>query len=201
MGGSFMINLRTSLKKLIGRNTDMPAYDMEFTIGEYVIRVNPSEFKRFWIGRPMPFYNGTKIRLDVSIQTPRKPINDNLDYEWELVTHKGNKLSQHGKDLIHLSDKDYHAFFPSRNKTKDVDFRANSHNYFFTKLSAIKINPLLDLDTYDLVIKAKDNQQVVCQFTLQDIDDYGKGYHINLWAIVISGMALIISAIAFLENK
>jgi hypothetical protein len=195
-----MISLKTSLEKLIGRVIKMPAYDMEFKVDDYKLKINPSELKRFWFGRPTPFYNGTNIWLDLTVLAPRKKdIGEDLNYTWELVTHKENKPYQNGQGSLHLSTKDHHTFKFWMNKKTDLYYSTSDLYQIFTKSKAIHIEPILDIDTYDLVLRAKGKEKVICQFTLQNIDEYGREYH-NMWSSNVVGIVFgfLLTLIIFL---
>jgi hypothetical protein len=181
-----------------GKN--MPAYDMDLKVDDFIIKVNPSELKRFWFGRPTPFYNGTRIPLDIVVTVLMKKgvdVNNDLSFAWELVTHKEKKLYRGGSGVLHLSNREHHVYRTWLNNKNEISYSSDSRHHIFTKYRAIDIEPLLDFDTYDLIIKAKDQEGVVCQFTLQDIDEYGKDYKNLLVASLIGIISGFIGALIY----
>jgi hypothetical protein len=180
----------------------MPAYDLPFKVDNYVFSVSPSELNRFWFGKPTPFYNGTNIWLNLSVNVSReKIIEEDLSYTWDLITHKDKNLYRSGEGKYHLSSKTYPFLLFWKNIRNGESYTYQNKIHYFIKFRAIHIEPILDFNTYDLIFKVKSKEGIVCQFTLQDVDDYGKNFHINLWSLIVSGLALLISIFAFLSNK
>ena len=135
----------------------------------------------------MPFYNGTTIWLDLFISIPReKHIDEDFKYQWQLITHEDKKIYQNGEGVIHLSS-EFHTFQFWKNKRKPIEYSTNSNFHLFYKYYAIKIEPILDFDTYDLKLVTKNKEGVLLQFTLQDIDDYGKNIHVSWFTALITG--------------
>jgi hypothetical protein len=174
------------------RGKNMPAY-IDFQIDDYTLKVYPSEH---WT-KQTPFYNGTRIWLNLIITTSKnKHVNEDFSYQWALATHNNQKVIQEGEKTTYLSTK-----WRKANKN-DAVLLSSSNNYTFTIYKAIMIEPILDFDTFDLILKVKEKQQVICQFTIQDIDEHGEQHGNLIFTAVISGIvAIVVSLLVAVIGK
>ena len=195
------------LKHVLGEGS-MPIYIPQDRNG-FKIEVVPNDLLRQII-RAIPFYNGTTIILDLILTAFKgNKITEDFNYEWELYD-ESNIVRRSGSGNIALSElkvmkwydwvKTWFRIGLPKNGIEKIRY-SNATSY--KKYSAIKITPLLKLETFQLRLKIhsiaiSSEEIILMQFDTQNVDEMGKNLVDGLIAAVFGAIAGLLTAVIYL---
>lgn len=171
----------------------MPNY-ATYRIGERKIDLRPSGFTRSKFDR-IPFYNGTEIIFDLIVSFPyRKDVNDSFKIYYQLLNKKTNE-SVNNDFIVQYSN--IPELLKQKPRNYDYIFFKSTQVMQFVFPKMINLGRYWNFDTYDLIFREQnaEKNEIVVEFTLKDIDEFGLQYANNLVSAGIGILGGVISGV------